>query len=135
MDEPSAIAPNASIPDSLISHSWWNSVSWRIGNSTGSSWSRKTFANTSKAAALHFPLKEKVQKLEKNWILVILIYTYGCEKFDIHFEIISLENHQAEWKVGMILRITRVRFYKFFENAYFKTKNNVRLYCLAVSLT
>jgi len=52
--QPSAMAPNARIPDSLISHSWWKSISFRIGTSTGSNSSRNTLASTSSAAALHF---------------------------------------------------------------------------------
>ena len=52
--QPSAMAPKAKIPDSFISHSPWKSVSLRIGSRTGKSSSRKTEANTSKAAAEHF---------------------------------------------------------------------------------
>lgn len=52
---PSAIAPKAKIPDSLTSHSLDESVSFKIGISIGRISSLNTLANTSKAAALHFP--------------------------------------------------------------------------------
>ena len=52
--QPSAIAPNARMPDSFTSHSAWKRVSLRIGSSTGKSSTRKTFARTSSAAAEHF---------------------------------------------------------------------------------
>lgn len=55
--QPSAMAPNARIADSLITHSVWNSVSFRIGRTTGRRSSRNTPASTSSAAALHFPVQ------------------------------------------------------------------------------
>lgn len=52
---PSAMAPSTSMPDSLISHSGWNSSSFSRGRICNSKSSLKTFARTSSAAAEHFP--------------------------------------------------------------------------------
>ncbi len=54
-DTPSAMAPSTSIPDSLMTQSGWNSKPFSSGSRCGNSSSRKTLANTSSAAAEHFP--------------------------------------------------------------------------------
>lgn len=57
------------LPDSLISHSWWKSVSFKIGRMTGNMSSLNTLANTSNAAAEHWEVRKK-----KTWVLQYLIY-------------------------------------------------------------
>ncbi len=62
-DTPSAMAPSTSIPDSLMTQSGWNSKPFSSGSRCGNRSSRKTLANTSSAAAEHFPRNTKIYTL------------------------------------------------------------------------
>ena len=54
-NRPSATAPRAKIPDSLISHCGEDNVSFNSGSKMGRRSCLKTFDRQSKAAALHLP--------------------------------------------------------------------------------
>ena len=66
---PSAIAPSTKIPDSLVTQSGWKRISFNIGKSTGSNSSLNTVANTSNAAAEHFPKNIKTSSKHIQFLL------------------------------------------------------------------
>ena len=54
------MAPRTRMPDSFVTQSGWNKISFNIGSKKGSKSSLNTVAKTSKAAAEHFPKKKKL---------------------------------------------------------------------------
>ena len=67
LDSPSAMAPSTRMPDSLMTQSGWKSKPLSRGSRCGSSSSRNTLANTSNAAAEHFPARTEDINKWRHW--------------------------------------------------------------------
>ena len=71
------MAPRTRMPDSFVTQSGWNKISFNIGSKKGSKSSLNTVAKTSKAAAEHFP---KIKKLNGFYTVYMFSNSYLYER-------------------------------------------------------
>lgn len=73
------MAPRTRMPDSFVTQSGWNKISFNIGSKKGSKSSLNTVAKTSKAAAEHFPKIKKLNGFYTVYMYYICLYII-CER-------------------------------------------------------